>query len=94
MTKLHLIFKTRHRKIWADATNRGKMHIVEYGIYLAGFDEPHYPVPAIPLRVVIGESCLWVDNVSNEEDPIMVYACQSDGTWTMKDGSLDKFTHN
>lgn len=46
--------------------------------YPAGYERPHYPVPAIPLRAVWGTDCMW-DTVylerPCENDPVIVSIC-------------------
>lgn len=45
-----------------------------------GWDEPNYPMPAIPLEVKYDYlGCVNIDDVSDEDDPIIVYMFDS---WT------------
>lgn len=56
--------------------NRSRLFRIDEAMeYIDGFAEPHYPVPAIPLRVVVGTEYMY-DTVyietASDEDPVIV----------------------
>lgn len=52
---------------------------LEFIRYITGENNnPHFPLPAIPLSVHWDEACyaglIWIDDNSTPDDPVMVYA--------------------